>query len=103
MDFHIATLTAKGAAIVYSTFVVSAEEAREHAEGYAGLIAAKSGDLASFTTATFEELLVKHLASRLQWRDPTKKAAWERNHREQYDALRQAMGVGRDPVVGKKF
>ena len=103
MDHHKTTLVSTGATFILSTFVVSADEARKHAEGYVGLIDAKGGDMAAMSTASFQELLIKDLGSRLRWRDPTQKTAWERERREQHDALKQAMGVGRGSVFGKKY
>ena len=103
MDHHKTTLVSTGAAFILSTFVVSADEARKHAEAYVGLIDAKGGDIAAMSTASLQELLIKDLGPRLQWRDSKQKAAWERERRERYDALKQAMGVGRDSVFGKKY
>jgi hypothetical protein len=103
MDHHRTTLASIGAEFVFSTFTVSAEEARKYAEAHVGLVDAKGGDAGAMSTAWFQELLIRDLGPRLPWRDPKQKAAWERERRDQYDALKQAMGVGRDPVFGKKF
>lgn len=103
MDPHLTTLISTAADFLFSTFDITEEQARQHAKGMVGLVDAKGGDVAAVSTAYLRELLLKQCGPELPWRDPKQKALWERNRRDQYDALKQAMGIGRDSPFGRKY
>jgi len=78
-------LTNSAAKFIHDTFVMSVNEANEHAIGYVGLVIAQGGEPESFNLDRLQAIIVNALGEKYQWRDERKRQQALRDRQSSID------------------
>jgi hypothetical protein len=80
---------------IYSTFVLTEQEAKQHAGGFLDLIIAKGGNPKSFDILELESLFERHMGDSLEWRDKSLKAAAKELSESKIKAYNDQINAGK--------